>query len=171
MNLQSASSFTQEPQVQWFFPIHRLAVLTLSLTIICAVSVRAQLRLKTTAPIYIEGESESSTENLDRRIRDYNIAITFNPTSATAHYNRARLLQARGNTDAALVDYNTVIDLKPRYAPAYNNRALIYFSKGRLDEAVADLDRAIQINRRYADAYTNRAVALASKGDVDAAFL
>ena len=26
----------------------------------------------------------------------------------TAHYNRARLLEARGNTDVALVEYNTL---------------------------------------------------------------
>src|SRR5262245_49253880 len=75
MKRQSAPTLSQ-PQILPLFWNQRLLLLTLGIALACAVPVQAQLRLKTAGTVYFESNNEGLTEaDLDRRIRDYNIAI------------------------------------------------------------------------------------------------
>lgn len=83
----------------------------------------------------------------DLELSDYDQAISYDPKSALAFFDRATtLLFFKREYDKAIADYSVVIDLKPQYAPAYSMRGLAWSNMGNQKQAIADLDTAIHIN-------------------------
>ena len=113
-----------------------LALILIALNISVAV---AQTASKVSDPYKNRGTSWFPGDDLERALKDSNIAVIFHPNSATAFYNRGLLLQARGELERALADYNKAIDIKPRYASAYNNRAGVHYALGHVDEALEEV--------------------------------
>jgi len=52
-------------------------------------------------------------------------AIQLKPRDATAHYNRGRAKQSKGDLDGALSDYGITIGIKPDLGEAYYNRGIV----------------------------------------------
>jgi len=89
----------------------------------------------------------------------YNAAVTNNPNSAIAVYNRGNVKKEDGDFHGAIDDYNRAIVLYPNYAEVYNNRGIAKLNVGDKQGAITDYNIAILMNNKYADAYYNRGVA------------
>ena len=90
-------------------------VLAIYFTVQNVATTEAQTPKKevATSPVN-RGHTWFPSDDFQRALSDYDIAVVFHPNSATAYYNRAVLLQAAGELDKALADYTKAIEIKPR---------------------------------------------------------
>src|SRR5215471_14387946 len=114
-----------------------LVPVAIAFTVLNAATAGAQTPKPEVAASHVNrGKTWFPGDDLQRALRDYDVAIIFHPNSASAYYNRAVLLQEAGELDKALADYTKAIELKPRYSSAYSSRAAVYYAEGRIDEAL-----------------------------------
>lgn len=102
--------------------------------------------------------------NLDQTedaLRDLDKAIALNPKSKKARFNRAELLNWKGDTEsirAAIEDYNVVLASAPKDVQAINGLA-------HAQLAIDDHDRAIQNYTRVTELQPNNSVAWQARGE------
>ena len=89
------------------------------------------------------GELKSDDHREDEALREFEIAIQFDPNCWLALHNRGVSRAQQGQGDGALQDFNRAIQLNPGHAIAYRNRGELLAAMGRSDEAVADYSRAL----------------------------
>jgi Flp pilus assembly protein TadD len=84
-------------------------------------------------------------KNLYREaLREYLLALSIEPDSATAHYNLACFLSAHG-PDMAIDQYKLAIELEPDYPDAHLNLGLAYADDGQIEEAFRQLETAVKL--------------------------
>jgi tetratricopeptide (TPR) repeat protein len=113
------------------------------------------------------GELHIDEGRQDEAVRNFQIAISLDPSCSLAIHNRAVTLAQQNDLEAALRDFNRVIELNPGLAVAYRNRAELLASLARFDEALRDYTRAIDGQPNDADLYRARGVALQRLGKFD----
>jgi len=115
---------------------------------------------KTNPSVFISlGREKEKKGNYLEAIKDYTEAISIDPNSAVAYYERGSLFLDMGKYDEALNDLNKAISLKSNYSEAYYDRAVAKKNLGySLDEIISDFNLAIKNNPNDADAYYCRAV-------------
>ena len=91
-------------------------------------------------------------------------AIRFNPRSAFAHNNLAKLYQRQGHREQAISYNRKAIEIKPNYANAYNNLAAALANSRKEDEAIECFRMAVRLNPRLTEAYYNMGVILSAQG-------
>lgn len=102
-------------------------------------------------------------------LKDFDMAIQYDPKSALAYTGRGNALRGLHQFDAAITDHTKAIELKPDYAEAYYNRGNARYEKDDLKGALADYDAAIRLKPRDASAHFNRALARGNSGDTQGA--
>jgi tetratricopeptide (TPR) repeat protein len=89
------------------------------------------------------GEIKSDDRREDEALREFEIAIQFDPSCWLALHNRGVSRAQQGLGDEALDDFNRTIELNPGHIVAYRNRGELLAAMGRTDEAAADYTRAL----------------------------
>jgi tetratricopeptide (TPR) repeat protein len=84
------------------------------------------------------------------------VAISLDPTDATAYRYRARAEWHERKEDEALSDANRAIDLAPRSAASWIYRGIVYTSRGEYDRATEDYTQAIALDPKSGAAYYYR---------------
>ena len=87
----------------------------------------------------------------------YSNALSIQPRSTEALYNRGLFLQEHGELEKAVDDYNTLLRIDTRYADAYYNLGyidLVY--RKDYETAIKHFSNAIRMNDQYAEAFYNR---------------
>jgi tetratricopeptide (TPR) repeat protein len=95
----------------------------------------------------------------------YNSAISNNPNSAIAYYNRAYIKSNKDNDPGAIEDYSKAIVLFPNYVEAYYSRALSESKINKVKEAIDDYSMAVSYCPTYYQAYFGRGNVKNSIGD------
>lgn len=91
-------------------------------------------------------------------LRDYDMALKYNPTSVETLTARGAVRAQAGRYEEAIEDYDRAIRLSPKFAEAYNNRGAAHECLGRRAVALGDYDKAIALKPNFAQAYCNRGV-------------
>ena len=107
--------------------------------------------------------------NGDERLAALNRGLDIRPRHALALYDRALLMEKRGDRKRALADYGAAIRANPRFAEALNNRGNLLLADGDPDGAIADYDEVLRLRPAMTEALTNRGAARAAAGDSDGA--
>jgi tetratricopeptide (TPR) repeat protein len=133
-----------------------LSPLAICLTVLNTSIIEAQTATKDSGASQVNrGNSWIPSDDFQRAIKDYNIAIVFHPNSATAYYNRGVLLQADGQLESAL-QITTRRSISSHAMPLPTQIGPASLRSSQVEEAMADCNRAIEIDSRHASAYTNR---------------
>lgn len=102
-------------------------------------------------------------------LRDFDLAISINPTHPLAYYNRGNVRYAMRDLEGAIKDYTRALELSPGFALAHMNRGSVLSDSGRLDDALVDMSDAIRFGPLLPDAYYNRALLYLKRGETDQA--
>jgi tetratricopeptide (TPR) repeat protein len=110
------------------------------------------------------GMAFAATDQPDKAIADYNVAIEIAPAYGPAYLNRGNVYYQQDKYDQAIADFNIALTISPNYALAYNSRGGVHYSKGAYDAAIADFTSAIRYKPDYGNAYWNRGRSYSNKG-------
>jgi lipoprotein NlpI len=94
--------------------------------------------------------------DLPRAAKDFDAAIAFNPTSASAFSFRGTIRLEREDYDGAIEDFDKVTYLTPDFSRPFVGRGAIYLARGQLDMSLAELDHAIELSATDPDAFFYR---------------
>jgi len=87
----------------------------------------------------------------------YDNVLRVNPSSSSAVYARAKLLQDLGRTDEAIAAYEKIVAANPRCENCYYNLGAIWLEvKKDPKKALEYFTKAIEINPSYVEAYFAR---------------
>jgi len=122
---------------------------------------------QTTAEDFIlRGVQKLEIGNLQEAIEDFDQAITIDPNSVPAYFNRGQAYVLQGEIQKALTDFNQAIEIDPNSFIAYNNRGLAHLQRGDFEGAIADFTTVIDMNSNFAPAYNNRGVTHLQVGNI-----
>jgi len=94
----------------------------LVVTLLLLVCATAHAQASGSARSYLDRANERySKGDLDGAIADFDIAITFDPSLASAYNNRGNARLDRGNLEEALADYDRALELAPRFGKRISN--------------------------------------------------
>jgi tetratricopeptide (TPR) repeat protein len=119
----------------------------------------------------VRGDGFYLTNQYDKALDDYAIAVSINPKVVSIYVNRANVYAARKEYQKALNELNIAIKIKtekPR-VQTFFNRGLALFNLKRYQEAIDDFNRAISIQDDYALAYLYRGISKGILNQVDKA--
>ena len=97
-------------------------------------------------------------EQIEKKIANCNQAISINPNSADAYYNRGAVYDDLKEYHKAIEDYNKTINLDSKHVEAYYNRGFANKKLGKYQQALEDCTQFIDLFPKSAVAYNNRAV-------------
>ena len=96
------------------------------------------------------GTAYFSKGDLDKAIKDYDIAIRLDPKDSTALANRGTMHMAQGKARSGARPTTTArCDVNPKNANAYNLRGFLYSRTGHLDLAIQDYTTALKLNPKF----------------------
>jgi tetratricopeptide (TPR) repeat protein len=98
-----------------------------------------------------EGNDHYKAKEYEQALAGYTQAITRDPTSVLAHYNRGNAYQMLGQYHLALADFTQAISLDPKHVTAYHNRGDIYYTLQDYHLALADYERALALDPSQAN--------------------
>ena len=103
---------------------------------------------------------------------DYSLwsdTVSKSPRSASAHYNLASTIHARGDKREAVVHYLDALRLDPAKANAHYNLALAYQGLGETIRAIEHFERAIDLGYRLEESHYNVAASYIALGNLERA--
>jgi tetratricopeptide (TPR) repeat protein len=109
------------------------------------------------------------SENVDKALYYFDMAISLNPEYVDAYNNRSVAYYNKKDYAKAEADSTKALQLDPTYVKAYLNRGNGRKERGAYDKALADYTRALALNPRYAEAYHNRGMTRHCMKDYDGA--
>jgi Flp pilus assembly protein TadD len=95
---------------------------------------------------YNLGIALASRGNVDDAIKQYGIALKFNPAHAKTYYGLGNALARKGDARAAIYNYNKALEINPNYLEAHYNKSRILLNQGKIEEAVDSYQKALIIN-------------------------
>ena len=101
----------------------------------------------------------ANLDQTDKAIQDLNKAIKLKPKSKKARFNRAELLNWKGDADsvrAAIEDYNFVLAATPKDVQAINGLAHAQLALGNIDQAIELYTRVTQLQPNNSVAWQAR---------------
>ncbi|HTP03936.1 MAG TPA: tetratricopeptide repeat protein [Nitrospirota bacterium] len=101
---------------------------------------------------YFRGLAFLNTDQTDKAIEDFDMAIDLDPYFGDAFLNRGTAFEKKGMFEKAIENFGKAIALRPSYE-AYFNRGITFEKMGMLDKAIADYDKAIALNPSRYEAY------------------
>lgn len=94
----------------------------------------------------IFGQDYVRSENFDRAITNFQQALEYDPSLASAYYYIGDVQLRRGNTDQALTSLQKAVEIDPAYINAYHTIGLAYVDKGDTAAARNFFEQLIQKN-------------------------
>ena len=88
----------------------------------------------------------------DAAIKEYERALTINPSLAKAHNDLAGAYYALGLVMSAVDEWGKAIRLEPSLAQTHYNLGVVHKAQGRLDLAIAAWEKALSIDSSITDA-------------------
>ena len=82
-------------------------------------------------------------------IKSYELALTFKPDFAAAHYNLGNLHRDNNARDQAIERYDKAILLNDKYFEAYNNLGLILILEKDFEQAKVNFKKALEISPNH----------------------
>ena len=82
-------------------------------------------------------------QDLMRAVRYLNRALSLNPSSYLAYYNRGVSFDLQDRLQEALSDYDRALAIQPNHLASLHNRAVILREMGRPEEATAEIGQKI----------------------------
>ena len=117
----------------------------------------------------ILGAANERLKRYDEAIKNYKIALRFQPNYADAYYNLGNVQRDMGFPEEAIDNYKKVIQINAGYAGAYLNMGGVWKKKGELNLAIDSYNKAIESKPDFAEAYLNLGTIFDERGDLDAA--
>ena len=99
----------------------------------------------------------------DEAIREYDLAIRYDPNMLQAYNNMGVTLRETGRFEEAAAAFRKVTEIAPNYPKAYNNLGALYAEMGRNQDAVAVFEETTRRFPNYANGFKNLAMAYASE--------
>lgn len=97
----------------------------------------------------------SGTGNYTEAIKNYEKALTSDPTNADAYRGLARAFELSGKATDAELTFKRAIQIKPDYWAGYNMLGGFYFRNNRYEEAKEQFERVIELAPDYYRGYMN----------------
>jgi Flp pilus assembly protein TadD len=116
-----------------------------------------------------KGLDAISRNNFGTAIRDFNRALSYDPTYASAYFNRAFCHRLRHEDSQAIADYSQAIRFDPTAAKSYADRGTLYETDGDYVSATNDFDQAIKLDPKNGVTYFDRGIAFLGLGQDEAA--
>lgn len=96
-------------------------------------------------------------------IEEFSDAISSDPFSSQAYYNRARAYYSDQKLERAISDFSRAIELDSENAQIYYERGVAYYYRDDLDRAIADWNSSIKLCPNCVEVYNKRAFAYYKK--------
>ena len=106
---------------------------------------------------------------LEKALRDFDIALLLDPHFPDYHYNRANCARLSGDDAAAVAGYERAMQLSAPFPEPYYSRGDIRAAQGDTAGALADFGYVLELDPDHLDARINRAALLAETGDHEGA--
>lgn len=120
--------------------IHPADITAISVLSICIVATAAaQGPRRESAASYLDRGSQSlRKDDWKKAIKDFDIAIVFDPLMAVAYAYRGEARYRGGDRAGALADYTRAIQLDPRLPDAFTNRGTVHYDNGDYRSAIEE---------------------------------
>ncbi len=112
---------------------------------------------------WLDGNVYLGEDQMDKAIKCFKTATTFDPQSASFHLALGNALSRAGQADESILEYKKALEIKPDYAEADNNLAYTLLQNGRVAEAITYFQQAVKIEQSY-EAYYNLGYAYRRNG-------
>lgn len=93
-----------------------------------------------------KGNEAYKAGNYDEAIKQYNKAITLDPTTATYYSNRAAVHASKGDNNSALADANKCLGCDAAFVKGYSRKGQALLNLGKLDEAEAAYKEGLAVD-------------------------
>lgn len=140
-------------------PLFFLSLFLLTVTIIWPQSVKNIKKDPDKAREHLARgiDCETRSSNLfEDALKQYTLAIQYDPNLAEAYYRRAEVKMGIHNSTGIMEDFNKAIELKPDYIKAYWGRAYLKKQQKDFDGALADYGKCIELDPGFYRAYKQR---------------
>lgn len=131
------------------------------------IDSRIEWEIEQANDYWARGNTAFDNDDYVSAIRNYGVAIGFDPQFASAYNNRALAHVNRGDYTRAIEDWTEVIRLNPQDADAYYDRSRAYKDSGDYQRAISDCTEAIRLDPQNAYAFSNRGIAYIHTGDFE----
>lgn len=91
------------------------------------------------------GLAYEESDQLDKAVEQYELALAMNPLLADAYYNLGIALERKGLVEAAIEQYRAAIKIKPD-SDAYFNLGNLLMNQGKRYEAMSAYEAALSLN-------------------------
>jgi tetratricopeptide (TPR) repeat protein len=109
------------------------------------------------------------SNQLDEAARMFQQALSFNPSSANAHFELGQVFEQRGQADDAIREYQEAIKVDPDKSAAHMRLAQVYTKQGQQENAVKEFQEVLRLNPQDPIAYHGLGVAYNELGQKDQA--
>ncbi len=106
-------------------------------------------------------------DDLEKALRYLNRALSLDPDSYLAYYNRAVVYDMLERLPEALADYDRALAIQPNHLASQHNRAVLLRELGRAEEAIAAFDAVLRYDPDNGDVLYNRGIAHADLAQWD----
>lgn len=113
--------------------------------------------------IISRGAAKSAVRKYEEALKDYQMALDFNPSNVAALNNIAATYDALGQNHKGIEYLKKVVDIDSTFIGAYINIGFIYSKMDSSDLAILYFDKALKINPKQALVYSNRGYAYYKK--------
>ncbi|WP_375333830.1 tetratricopeptide repeat protein [Candidatus Tisiphia endosymbiont of Xenochironomus xenolabis] len=93
-----------------------------------------------------KGYNLAEEGKLEEAIKEYDLAIKYQPENPVNYYNKAIALAGLNKWQEAIKEYDLAIKYQPNNADAYNNKGIVLEKLGKWQEAIKECDLAIKYN-------------------------
>ena len=97
--------------------------------------------------------------------QDFDRALSLNPQSAAARFDKALALARQGKGQEAFGIYSELLERHPEMIQAWYNRGMLALSAGNHQGAISDFEKAIKLDPRQVNAMNNIAIAQIKQGN------
>ncbi len=105
--------------------------------------------------LVLDGIAAAKAGKGDEAKTAFENAIVFNPDSAEAHYNLAKLLALHGGADDALSELQECLEISPSHLEARMLMGNLYAERNETERAAAAYQAALRIKPEFAEAHNN----------------
>ncbi len=101
----------------------------------------------------ISGACYAALGDLSEAVKNYEQAISINPSYYKAYFNLGNVFEELNQLDSAVLSYQRVIEIEPSYAEAHNNLGNVFRRLNQIDASIQSLEQAVTIKPDYVESH------------------